>query len=457
MSAGHRKLSEYFLSNSSQRLIACSLLLFTINTPFDVKALADNLTDGSVLDAPASNASRKSARSNLNIHVGDQIKLSFYELLDSEEGKWRGPNGRAPTGPIGFHERGELSGIYTVQEDGSISLPLLGSFAVDGDTTVALIDKLTKPFNELVGRKGFVNVLSIEHQPIYVVGPVKNPGSFKYQPNLTALHAVALAGGLRQSDGDAWQNVEARREVATLEKSLEKVKRLVARTTVLKAERDGSTPAISQVVSLAGPSDANLLIDQETTRRRLTETGRAVQSTALKIAVNNARSELDARTGRLVPYDDNIKLRMERIKGLEQLADKNLITRTPLVQAQSELSDVQDRKQQAMIDIDTTKQRLILAEQDLAKHNIETRLEIEDAIAAAERDSSDAIVDTQGSLKVIRSLASQRGVTDGEGGLVYEIVRHTKQGTELLNVAETTLLEPGDLLRIRSNDAEDGR
>ena len=38
--------------------------------------------------------------------------------------------------------------------------------------------------------------VALERQPVYVLGPVKNPGAYKYAPGMTVLHAVALAGGL---------------------------------------------------------------------------------------------------------------------------------------------------------------------------------------------------------------------------------------------------------------------
>jgi polysaccharide biosynthesis/export protein ExoF len=383
--------------------------------------------------------------------IGDKIKLSFYEILDSDEAKWRGPNGRATTAPREFHERAELTGEYAVQEDGSIAIPLLGTFVAAAHEKATLIDMLTPALEQLIGRKGYVNVLSVERQPIYVVGPVKNPGSFKYEPGLTALHAVALAGGMRRTEGEAWQNIESRRELVTLEKSLDRVKRLIARTVVLQAERGGDqNSSTKELISLVGQEDTKLLVDQEASQRRLNELDRAVQGAALTGEVNNYRSELSARAGRMAPFDDNIKLRTERVHGLEQLVDKNLSTRAPLVQAQGELTDVEDRRQQALIEVDATKEKLRRSEQALAKHNLETRLAIEQAVASAERDSADAVAETEGSLNVLRTFSAVQNASGDEGSISFEIVRHDLQGLKVIQVSETTLLEPGDLLRVRT-------
>jgi polysaccharide biosynthesis/export protein ExoF len=432
------------LSNSPKlrRTAWCALLLipFVIGHPTDL-ARADDL---STKQAPLG------AKSESTIRIGDKIKLSFYEILDSDEAKWRGPNGRAATAPREFHERAELTGEYPVQEDGSITVPLLGTFAVADQERATLTNVLTPALEQLVGRKGYVNVLAIERQPIYVVGPVKNPGCFKYEPGLTALHAVALAGGMRRTDAESWQSIESRRELVTLEKSLDKVKRLVARTVVLQAERgDGDeTSSVKELVNLVGQKDSKLLVDQEASQRRISELDRAVQGAALSGEVNNYRSEVAARAGRIVPFDDNIKLRTERVKGLQQLVEKNIATRAPLVQAQSELTDAQDRRQQALIEVEATREKLRQSEQALAKHNLQTRLAIEQAVAAAERDGADAVADTEGSLNVLRSFSAEQKASNGDGSVSFEIVRHSSSGAKVIQVSETTLLEPGDLLRV---------
>jgi polysaccharide biosynthesis/export protein ExoF len=60
--------------------------------------------------------------------VGDKLKVAFYERVEVEEDKW----GRMSSASAlrGILQRPELSGEYTVQEDGTISVPLLGSIAV---------------------------------------------------------------------------------------------------------------------------------------------------------------------------------------------------------------------------------------------------------------------------------------------------------------------------------------
>ena len=55
---------------------------------------------------------------------------------------------------------------------------------------------LAVSFTTVIGRSANTDVKISDRSPIYVVGPVKNPGAYKYVPGMIVLHAMALAGGL---------------------------------------------------------------------------------------------------------------------------------------------------------------------------------------------------------------------------------------------------------------------
>ena len=90
----------------------------------------------------------------------------------------------------------QLSGQYHVDDQGYVSVPLLGEVDAAGLTQAQLGDAVA---SDLVSRKLInspsVSVDVLQYRPIYVLGEVEHPGSFPYQPGLTMLSAVALAGG----------------------------------------------------------------------------------------------------------------------------------------------------------------------------------------------------------------------------------------------------------------------
>lgn len=394
---------------------------------------------------------RQAPEIGTEIATGDVLRLAFYERLESDEDKWRGASGR-PGAPRGFHQRTELSGEYQVQDDGTISLPMLGRFAAVGLTFDALQGKLSQPFEALIERKGFVNVLAVERQPIYIVGPIKNPGAYKFQAGMTVLHAVALAGGFRKAEPEPWQRVDAVRQFEALQKSLERVKRLAVRLTVLKGERDRDHSADAETSQLVGSANSRDLTTEEVQARSLANIKGKTESAALETALADARSELDARVGRIKPFDDSIRLRRERVQSIQQLVGSNIISRPQLVQVQSDLSDAEDRRQQALIDIEAARRRVTQAEHAFEQQKSQLRVELDSTLAATRRDTTDVATDADGQLSVLKMLTAGNKGGDLEGTPSFEIVRRRNAQPRVLPVAETANLQPGDLIRVISSD-----
>jgi polysaccharide export outer membrane protein len=90
----------------------------------------------------------------------------------------------------------QLTGEFRVNDSGNIAVPLLGPVRAAGLTTNALADEIT---DRLRRSKLFTNpsvaVEVTSYRPIFVLGEVNHPGQYPYQPGMTVLSAVAIAGG----------------------------------------------------------------------------------------------------------------------------------------------------------------------------------------------------------------------------------------------------------------------
>jgi polysaccharide biosynthesis/export protein len=89
-----------------------------------------------------------------------------------------------------------LTGEFGVDDSGRIAVPMLGSVSAAGLSPEALGAKVAAALQKdgLV-RAPSVSVEVIRYRPIFVLGEVNKPGEFPYQPGMTLLSAVALAGG----------------------------------------------------------------------------------------------------------------------------------------------------------------------------------------------------------------------------------------------------------------------
>lgn len=397
-------------------------------------------------------------RNGQTFHAGDKIRISFYERLELEEEKWgRQQRGLRPA----FQQRMEFSGEHVVGDDGAISLPLLGSFAIAKRGSQELETALAGAIEIVIGRKGFVTIATLERQPIYVLGPVKNPGAYKYAPGMTVLHAIALAGGLDRTTMEPWQRIEAVRETGKWNGAIERTTRLLARLAVMKSEHEGSVVQIPpRLVEMIGDREARRMIDEQMERRRPVVSARLSRHNAARATFDNARSEVESMAERIPSLDENVRLRTERVDSMRSLSKSNIVASPVLIQAQSELSDVEERRQNALTAIALAKQRLTLAEQDMARQQVEAQSELEREITVIQQDIADGereLDASEGILKVIRTGSSLRAAPVNESSIVYEVVRKGPQGATVLAGTGITSLEPGDLVRIRQGNESESR
>lgn len=89
----------------------------------------------------------------------------------------------------------DLTGNYTIDGQGFVSLPLIGHVHVGGMTASQSQEIITQKYaaNYLVNPR--VSVAVLNYRPFFILGQVKNPGSYPYMNGMTVLNAVALAGG----------------------------------------------------------------------------------------------------------------------------------------------------------------------------------------------------------------------------------------------------------------------
>ncbi len=90
----------------------------------------------------------------------------------------------------------QLTNTFTVGDDGTIAFPLVGTVEAAGLSATGLASEIS---SELIQKKLMpnpsVSAEIAQYRPVSVLGEVNHPGQYPYQPGLTMLGAVALAGG----------------------------------------------------------------------------------------------------------------------------------------------------------------------------------------------------------------------------------------------------------------------
>jgi protein involved in polysaccharide export with SLBB domain len=88
-----------------------------------------------------------------------------------------------------------LSGEFTVNSDGVLSVPLIGDVKVRGLTTAESITAITEKFADGYLRDPKVSIDVLTYRPFYILGEVTKPGEYPYSNGLTVMNAVATASG----------------------------------------------------------------------------------------------------------------------------------------------------------------------------------------------------------------------------------------------------------------------
>ena len=135
--------------------------------------------------------------------VADSVPAGSQSLQLAPDGRVRPRAGRDAEYRLGANDRlritvfGQptLTGEYTLDGNGTLAFPLIGEVRASGMTTNelqrAIATKLEPDY--LVNPSISAEVLS--RRPFYVIGEVQKPGNYPYVTDMTALNAVAIAGG----------------------------------------------------------------------------------------------------------------------------------------------------------------------------------------------------------------------------------------------------------------------
>ena len=96
---------------------------------------------------------------------------------------------------VTVHNHADLSGDFTLDGAGTISMSLIGAVDAEGLTASELESRITgllKP-DYLVNPRVTVRVQN--YRPYYLIGEVETTGAFNYVQGMTFMTAIAIAGG----------------------------------------------------------------------------------------------------------------------------------------------------------------------------------------------------------------------------------------------------------------------
>lgn len=96
---------------------------------------------------------------------------------------------------ITVYNEQNLSGEYTVNGEGNLSLNLIGAVAARNLSVPEVARLIEDKLRDGFLRDPRVSIDVLNYRPFFVLGEVRNPGKYPYVNGMTVLNAVAVAGG----------------------------------------------------------------------------------------------------------------------------------------------------------------------------------------------------------------------------------------------------------------------
>jgi polysaccharide export outer membrane protein len=131
----------------------------------------------------------------------------------------------------------DLSGTFKVSDNGALVMPLVGQVQAQGLSVPELQKRLVSLLNVKAVKSPDVTIQVEEYRPFFILGEVKNPGSYAYVPEMTVLTAVAIAGGFTFRASQDEVSVTRKRNGAPLEARAPREARVLPGDVVYVFER----------------------------------------------------------------------------------------------------------------------------------------------------------------------------------------------------------------------------
>ncbi|MGF0537742.1 polysaccharide biosynthesis/export family protein [Agrobacterium sp. ES01] len=367
-----------------------------------------------------------------------------------------------PSGATTFREWPALNGEFTVGMSGTISLPFAGEVQAQGRTTQSVATTISTNIKNKLGliEAPATSVEVLEFRPIFVAGTVQSPGRYPFDPEMTVLKAISLAGGMRQSTrGDQrferdFLNAKGGHDVLAAERQ-----RLLVQVARLETELANEDAAFDSRIDKEAGSQPELqdLIAQEKVLMQSRKESLSLHRSSLEEAKVLYQNEVASLAKKKDSQAREMELINTELERAGKLAEQGLLVSSRVLGLELTASDTESK----LLDIDTAtvraKQEISKIASDLIDLDNNHKTEV---IAELQRSNA-ALTENELKLKMYAGLmlealtnAPAAGAIAGSTSDVlyeYKILRTDDGVTDEIAASENTQLRPGDLVKVTLN------
>lgn len=353
-----------------------------------------------------------------------------------------------------YEQWSALGGEFTVTDDATVVLPVIGAVPVGTSDAAALATDISRRLQAAIGTvdKPDTTVEILDYPPVYVVGDVKTPGAYGFRAGLTVLQALALGGG--EEKGGAERSRDQIRLVGELRGLENDMLRASARIARLRAEMAGAP----EIAFPPAPQDAagGALAAEVFAQERTIFLARANELDRQTRSLTELRQLLNAEIGvieqKIVAVDAGIAAAEKELRGVTVLVEKGIAVAARQSDLERALAGHRADRLDQVTAVMRARQGVAETTRNLDGLRDRRQTEIAAELQKEQSGLEQTLLKRDMAQKLLLDLLSS-GPAAGGGAPAFAVVRREGGRAVDLPAMETTLLRPGDVVRVTSRPA----
>jgi len=355
-----------------------------------------------------------------------------------------------------YREWTAVGGEYMVSPDRTITVPFVGTVstasrslgALAGDIADALQRGLSLP------TRPEVNIEMLSRAPVYVLGGVQTPGKVEFTPGLSALQAIALAGGFYRGGGGS---LRLERDTINAESDLREARAASARLQARIGRLEAELADAAQIKIDASQADAKALAPLLAEEQRLLEVRRQARESSIaslgnrrQLAVDQVKA-LDEKSANL---DRQVALTRRQLDDIQSLVDKGLTVATRAFDLQRTLTDLEGRRLDLQIGRLSTALEINEAERDKADLLTEFRTNVAADLQSARAELAQKNLEIERAIGLLReaTIIAPEPLTDRAGnvtvGVRIFLTRTAGERASTVEIGKDDPIQSGDTIQV---------
>ncbi|MCF3935160.1 polysaccharide export protein [Acuticoccus sp. M5D2P5] len=347
---------------------------------------------------------------------------------------------------------------FVIDNNGEVQLPFVGGVRIADLRISEAHDAITDSYvgNEILVDP-MISLSIAEYRPVFVLGDVKTPGSYGFQPLMTVEQVIGLAGGVSTLLNNEEERILSR---ATMRGQLQSIEADIARQAVWIARVRAQLAGRNSIAEDDLPTIAGIELDPEfvgqlkVTEEKIisVEASAFAQDTgALKASVKAATNEVELIEKLVENQEKTIAFYEEEVDRSKQLQDRGLTARAEVGRRGQELMNAQSGLLQIYGEISRARRNQGELERSLAQkiaERTQTLLQDQQERQLMLEKLTKEYRSVEGQLSLLTSWSEAESVRASTAKVFMSIRRNTGGTSTVIKAGPTTGLAPGDTLTV---------